>query len=134
MLQKCSWLYIMTLKARFVKKKNFQIFRICTKIVRFGLNASQIGAKWAEPKCTEIWSEKVRICPIWGQSDPFWALIWQACFVDGQTGAMTNRKNLAFLHAELRRASSTRGLRIVGHSHHWHFRLQYKLIKWQDYH
>ena len=21
-------------------------------------------------KCTEIWSEKLRICPIWGQSDP----------------------------------------------------------------
>ena len=28
------------------------------------------------PKCTEIWSEKSRICPIWGQSEPLWGRIW----------------------------------------------------------
>ena len=73
-------------------------------------NSSQMGQimwdffRWdsstfrlGEPKCTDIWSEKVpdlshlgpiepnvqksdlkkcRICPIWGQSAPLWAQIW----------------------------------------------------------
>ena len=26
-----------------------------------------------DPKCTEIWPEKSRICPIWGKSDPLWS-------------------------------------------------------------
>ena len=32
-----------------------------------------LAPKWAGAKCTEIRSEKPRICPIWGQSDPLWS-------------------------------------------------------------
>ena len=36
--------------------------------------------KMYEPKCTEIWSEKSRICTIWGRSDPLWAQMWHPRF------------------------------------------------------
>ena len=75
----------------FIQSKGCQIRPLCgsdwPQIGRirdfFQTRSQYILGLWTRdffwPKCTEIWSEKSRICPIWSQSDPFWARIRHHC-------------------------------------------------------
>ena len=49
-----------------------------SKIVQFwDFLRSVFSTFWLdEPKCTESDLKNSRICPIWGQSDPFWVIVW----------------------------------------------------------
>ena len=58
-----------------------KVVRLATKGSNPGLFRSDFSIFWRnESKCTETWSEKTRISPIWDQSDLVWFQIWGPWF------------------------------------------------------